>query len=480
MKPSKNLVVFFFLLIFCFSISGFSPVLADAGDVDIRGIWKGALSIQGMELTVVVHIAVDSAGALTATMDSPDQGATGIPVSGIRFEGDSLHLEVASVNGTYEAKFLADSLAFDGIWSQGGFELPLKLKKVDKLPERKRPQNPEKPYPYDDEEVAYRNENAAIELAGTLTTPRGDGPFPAVIIISGSGAQDRDGTVFSHKPYLVLADYLTRRGIAVLRVDDRGVGGSGGKTSQSTSQDFAGDVLAGINFLKTHPKITSSNIGLIGHSEGGIVAPMVAAKSKDVAFIVLMAGTGLTGEEILYKQAALIFKANGATEQAIAENRAQQEKLFAILKSEKDDSLAARKLKAVIEKSFENMTEEQREQAGNIEKMVDMQVAQINNPWFRFFLIYDPKTALRNVTCPVLAINGSKDLQVPPEENLQAIEQALRAGGNTNVTIKELPDLNHMFQTCMTGSPNEYSKIEETIAPAALQLIGDWILKISK
>ncbi len=480
MKPMKKNISFFLLLILCSTVSTFSTVLGHTEETDITGIWQGALSIQGMELRIVIHISADSTGALTATMDSPDQGATGIAVSAVKFNGDSLRLEVAVVRGFYEGKFLADSLQFDGNWSQSGFSLPLKLTKIEKLPEIKRPQMPEKPYPYDEEEVLYKNEKAGIDLAGTLTRPKADGPFPAVLLISGSGAQDRDETIFNHKPFLVLSDYLTRQGIAVLRVDDRGVGGSGGSVSQSTSEEFAGDVLRGVEFLKKQPKIDKKKIGLIGHSEGGIIAPMVASKSKDVAFIVLMAGTGLTGEEILYKQDALIFKANGANDEAIADNRAQQEQLFSILKKEKDDSLAAEKIKDVIKKSFEKLSDEERKQAGDIESLADGKAQQLLSPWFRFFIAYDPKPALKKVACPVLAINGSKDLQVPPKENLEAIEQALKAGGNKNVTIRELPELNHLFQTSATGSPTEYSKIEETIAPAALQLIGDWILKTSK
>ena len=480
MKLISKIGLFLFLLILFSGTTLSHTVVDDADDVDIKGIWQGALSIQGMELRIVIHLSNDSTGALTGTMDSPDQGATGIPISEVRFNGDSLRLEVEVARGVFKGKFLADSLLFDGTWSQGGFSLPLKLAKVDKLPEIKRPQTPEKPYPYDEEDVSYKNGKADIELAGTLTTPRGDGPFPVVLLISGSGAQDRDGAIFNHKPFLVISDYLTRQGIAVLRVDDRGVGGSGGNVSQSTSEDFAGDVLAGIEFLKTRPKIDKTKIGLIGHSEGGIIAPMAAAQSKDVAYIVLMAGTGLPGDKILYLQAALIAKTAGATDEAIAENRAQQEQLFAVLKTEKDDSVAAIKLKEVIKKSIENLTEEQKKQAGDVESIADGQVKQINTPWFRFFLTYDPKTALKKVTCPVLAINGSKDLQVPPKENLQAIEQTLKAAGNENVTIKELPDLNHLFQTSETGSPTEYSKIEETIAPVALQIIGDWILEICK
>jgi hypothetical protein len=267
----------------------------------------------------------------------------------------------------------------------------------------------------------------------------------------------------------VLADHLTRRGIAVLRVDDRGVGGSTGKVAESTSDDFAGDVLAGIEYLETRKEIDPKKIGLIGHSEGGLIAPIVASRSKDVAFIVLMAGPGLTGEEIIYLQSALIARANGAKDEMIAQNRLIQEKTFAVIKQEKDNSLAEKKL---LEINGATTEEQQKAAAPRIRPYL--------STWFRYFLTYDPIPFLKQVRCPVLAINGELDLQVPYKENLAAIEAALKAGNNKDHTAISLPGLNHLFQNCKTGSPDEYAKIEETIAPVALQAISDWILKHAK
>ncbi|MFZ5517435.1 MAG: alpha/beta hydrolase family protein [Candidatus Zhuqueibacterota bacterium] len=480
MKRFRVIIPTVFLLISLLATRGLSAATGAGETVDITGVWQGALKIQAMELRLVVHLSADSTGAWAATMDSPDQGAFGIPIDKVKFNGDSLRFDVAVVRGFYEGKFVADSLIFNGHWNQGGMSLPLKLTKVDKAPEIKRPQLPQKPYPYDEEEVSYRNETAAIQITGTLTSPRGDGPFPAVLLISGSGAQDRDESLFNHKPFLVLSDYLTRRGIAVLRVDDRGVGGTGGSVNQSTSEDFASDVLAGVQFLKNHPRIDKSKIGLIGHSEGGLIAPMAAARSGDVAFIVLMAGPGLTGEEILYLQAALISRASGQSEEAIEENRVQQEQLFTIMKSEPNDSLATIKIKDIVKKSFEKMTDEERKQAGDVEEIARGQAKRILTPWFRYFLTYDPRIVLGQVKCPVLAINGGKDLQVPPKENLTAIEKALKDAGNNRVTIREIPDLNHLFQTSTSGAPMDYGKIEETMAPAAMAIIGDWIVEVCR
>jgi len=340
-----------------------------------------------------------------------------------------------------------------------------------------RPQEPKKPYPYIERQVEYTNLKAGVKLVGTLTLPSDKGPFPAVLLITGSGPKDRNETVFGHRPFLVLADYLTRQGIAVLRVDDRGVGESTGDFSQATSEDFASDVLAGREYLKTRKEINPEQIGLIGHSEGGLIAPMVAVKSPDVAFIVLMAGTGLTGEEILYLQGALISRAMGVSEEDIAKNRQFNEKIFSLIKEEKDEKTIEEKLRQMFMADWAELNEEEKKAIGDPEVYLKAQLQSLLSPWLKFFLTYDPKPTLSKVKCPVLAINGEKDLQVPPKENLSAIEEALVAGGNKNFTVEELPGLNHLFQTAQTGVPSEYAKIEETISPIALKIIGDWILE---
>ncbi|MCG2820576.1 MAG: alpha/beta fold hydrolase, partial [Candidatus Atribacteria bacterium] len=388
-----------------------------------------------------------------------------------------LRLEVKSVGGIYEGKVSEDFLVIEGEWKQSGQTLPLTVKRVDKAVEILRPQEPKKPYPYIEEELVYENKEAGITLAGTLTLPPGKGPFPAVLLITGSGPQDRNETIFNHCPFLVLADYLTRQGVAVLRVDDRGVGKSTGDFSQATSEDFALDVLAGIEYLKTRKEINPKQIGLIGHSEGGLIAPMVAVKSPDVAFIVLMAGTGLTGEEILYLQSDLISKAMGVNEEEIAKSRQFNEKIFSVIKGEEDNEIAKERLRQMVMAYLAELSDEEKDWISDPEEYLKAQLQNLLSPWSRFFLTYDPKPTLSKVKCPVLAINGEKDFQVPPKENLSAIEEALKAGDNKNFTIKELPDLNHLFQTAQTGLPSEYAKIEETISPNALKLIGDWILE---
>lgn len=449
----------------------------DISEISIEGIWQGKLKIPGIELTIVFKISENPDGTLTATMDSPDQGATGIPVEEVIFIDNTLRLEVKSAGGVFEGKVSEDFLVIEGEWKQSGQTLPLTLKRVDKAVEILRPQVPKKPYPYIEKKVAYTNLKAGVKLVGILTLPSDKGVFPAVLLITGSGPQDRDETIYGHHPFLVLADYLTRQGIAVLRVDDRGVGESTGDFSQATSEDFASDVLAGAEYLKTCKEIDPKKIGLLGHSEGGLIAPIVAVKSLDVAFIVLMAGPGLTGEEILYLQGALISRAMGVSEEDIIKKRQFNEKIFSVLIEEEDSEIAEERLRQMFEEDWEKMSDEEKEQIGDSEVFLEAQLQNLLSPWLKFFLTYDPKPTLSKVKCPVLAINGEKDLQVPPKENLSAIEEILKAGGNQSYTIKELPGLNHLFQTAQTGLPAEYVKIEETISPVALKIVGDWILE---
>ena len=440
----------------------------------VEGIWVGKLDFGGQSLRIVLHVSKKPDGMLTGTLDSPDQGASGIPASVVTFKTGVLHFEISSLGASFEGKSGATGTEIAGTFKQGGASLPLTLTHTEKALEGpRRPQTPQRPYPYLDEDITFPSTAAGVKLAGTLTLPKGSGPFPSVVLISGSGPNARNEEVAGHKLFLVLADYLTRRGIAVLRYDKRGIGQSTGSYALATTIDFTDDALAGVAFLKTRKEIDPTKIGLIGHSEGGLIAPLAATRSKDVAYIVLMAGPGMTGEQILYRQGALIAKASGAPETAVAVNRARQEKIFALLKENSDPAELERKLKAEIATEVNALPEAQRKTIGST---LEAQNKMVLSPWFRYFVTYDPVPTLMKVTCPVLALNGSHDLQVPPKEDLAAIEAALKAGGNTDYTVKELPELNHLFQTSKTGSPAEYSQIEETLSPVALQTMGDWIL----
>ena len=439
-------------------------------------VWEGKLSVgAGLSLRIVVHVGKTSEGKLTAKMDSPDQGARGLKVDTITLDKTTLSFEMKALLGRYEGKLNAEGTEAAGTWTQASNSLPLTLKKTDKATELRRPQTPKSPFPYRVVEVSYQNKTGGVTLAGTLTEPEGPGPFPALILISGSGAQDRDETIFEHKPFLVLADALTRRGVAVLRLDDRGVGGSTGSTSASTSDDFAGDVLAGIAFLKARSEIDRTRLGLMGHSEGGIIAPMVAARSPDVAFIVLMAGTGLPGEEILYLQGQAILKAMGADEKALKQQLDLQKRLFEVVKTEKDEKKAETTMRDMVKAAIESLPEDQRKALGKADGLIAAQLKVVRSPWFRYFLTYDPRPTLAKIHCPVLALIGEKDRQVPARENLSQIESTLKTAGNNRVTVKELPGLNHLFQKCKTGAPSEYAEIEQTLDPSALAVIADWI-----
>jgi pimeloyl-ACP methyl ester carboxylesterase len=380
-------------------------------------------------------------------------------------------VEIKSIGASYDGKLSSDGMQLNGTFTQGG-KLALNLKRIEKLADGaiKRPQTPLKPYPYDESEVTYQNQQDKVTLAATLTIPNGAGPFPAVVLITGSGAQNRDEALLGHQPFLVLSDYLTRRGIAVLRADDRGVGGTSKGAEGDTSENYAGDALAGVQFLKTRKEINPKQIGLVGHSEGGMIAPMAAIRSIDVAFIVLMAGPGIVGDKLLVMQNGLIAAAECDNE--VKKSMSQVAALFEMVKNEKDP--AAAKLK--LQETRRKMEDDARKQLEAQLNSAGPRLSEIFTPWYRFFLNYDPRPTLMKVRVPVLAMNGDKDTQVPAKEDLEGIEQALKDGGNGDFKILMLPKLNHLFQTSVTGSPSEYAQIEETIAPVVLQTIGDWIV----
>jgi uncharacterized protein len=348
----------------------------------------------------------------------------------------------------------------------------------------RRSQEPQPPYPYYEEEVVFQNEKDGVRLAGTLSLPFSKGPFPAVVLSTGSGPQDRDETIFGHKPFRVLAHHLTRLGMAVLRADDRGVGKSTGNFSEATSEDFAFDALAGVEYLKTRKEIAQGEIGLLGHCEGGLIASIAAARSSDVAFVVMMAGPGLKGDQVVVGPGGVELEDVWMSAEVIAQNRAVQERIFAIIKQEKDRDVAETRIRKEAE-IFRDIAsrikaeapESKRKTAETVAAAIEGQLPLFLSPWFRFYLMYDPRTALMNVKCPVLAVNGEKDIQIPAKENLDVIRHALEAGGNKDYTVLMLPNLNHLFQTARTGAISEYEQIEETISPVALDTVSDWILK---
>jgi uncharacterized protein len=443
---------------------------------DLAGIWLGMLDTGAIELRLLARIVKTGDGSYSGAFDSVDQGAAGLKIESCQVEGDAVRLELKRPPAVFAGKFNQSRSELEGEWRQAGGAVPLTLHRQREEPQLGRPQDPQKPYPYNEQEVTFRNEEAGLKFTGTLTTPRAQGPHPAVVLLTGSGAQDRDEAIMGHRPFLVLADYLTRQGIAVLRFDDRGVGGSEGSVTSATTRDFAGDALAALAFLKSRPEIDPKRIGLLGHSEGALVGPLAAVESPDVAFLVLLAAPGLTGEQIIYLQSEALIRAMGGEEEAIAANRELQQRMFTIVKEEPDDAKARDRLQALQKEMLQRMTPEQRKAAGlSEESPIGEQAEMLLTPWFRFFLTYDPVPTLAKVKVPVLVIIGNNDLQVPPAENLPPIEQALRKGGNTDFRVMRPERLNHLLQTSETGLPLEYARIAETIAPSALQSIAGWI-----
>lgn len=442
----------------------------------LPGSWLGTIKTGAVELRIVFNLSIAGKDSLIATLDSPDQGAKNIKLGKVTLTGESIKISAPALMGEYNGTVRSDS-TIDGIWTQGGNSMPLNLNKLKVAFSVNRPQEPKPPFPYTTQEVTFSNNKFKINLAGTLTMPAGNGPFKAVIMITGSGAQNRNEELMGHKPFLVIADYLSRNGIAVLRFDDRGVGGSQGKYSEATSADLATDAEAAFDYLKTNPKINNKEIGLIGHSEGGLIAPIIASSNHDIGFIVSLAGPGVTGQQIIIRQQQDIGKLSGEKESSIRESTEINKKLYAVLRKENDNNKAEVKILAI----YREILAKKKTPREDIDKDVNqlkLRFGANSYTWFRYFITTDPAVFWKKVECPVLALNGEKDLQVAAHENLPAIEKALKSGGNKAFRTVNLPGLNHLFQHCSTGLPSEYGKIEETFSPEALKIISDWILAL--
>jgi pimeloyl-ACP methyl ester carboxylesterase len=444
------------------------------------GIWQGTVKHNKLG-PVEFYFSIEKKDANTymAKVDIPAQQARNVPVNEVRYVPPDLVLDISSYGIVFEGKMAADFSSMAGQLKVGEEILPLELRRTEGVPEARRPQDPPKPYPYEEAEVFFLNNEAHINLSGTLTLPSGPGPFPAVVLISGSGPHDRDETLAGHRPFLVISDYLTRHGIAVLRYDDRGVMKSQGDFHKATTVDFATDAQAAWEFLNHQSRIDGKNIGLIGHSEGGIIGTMVAAQNGKVAFLVLLAGTGIPGERLALMQSQEISRSRGAGEEAIRKETRMNEKLFQVFKTQEKAQLAEMEMRRIITDSLAQMSDSEKKELNVSEQSLlqDMKGYLADYPWARFFFGFDPAVDLQKVHCPVLALIGDKDTQVPADVNLAAIGSALNKAGNKNSEIRKLPGLNHLFQTAQTGHPQEYGKIEETISPAVLQMVGDWILR---
>ncbi len=453
-------------------------MVCTAAAQSVTGRWVGKLQVPGGQLTLVFRIQESESGKLSAFLDSPDQGAYDIPCDSVVYSAPHLKVIMGAIGGQYEATLEDNSLR--GQFIQGGASSPLVLTpSAEEDRSTLHPQEPKKPYPYLAEEVRFVNPTDGDTLAGTLTMPTTPGPHRAVVMITGSGPQSRDEPVMNHRPFLVWADALTRLGIAVLRYDDRGVGASTGNFNEARTADLARDVEAAVDYLRSRKEIDNQRIGLIGHSEGGMIAPIVAvSRPKDVSFIVLLAAPGLRGDSILVMQNEIISR-RSHTPDSIREATVQLNRsLFALLVPPTTDEEALRQsLAEVLRGAFFDgplappMPHEQ------IELAINQEMEMLTAPWMRDFLRYDPAPMLSRVQCPVLAVQGSEDVQVPAAANLPIVEKALTLHGNKEVTVKEFPGLNHMLQHCQTCLPDEYGEIRETVSPEVLQFVGEWIMK---
>lgn len=432
-----------------------------------EGLWQSALLTHGMRLRFQLHVSHDSDGELIAALDSLDQSVIGLPAVHVTQKESSFHFEIPAMAAVFDGTLNAATNAISGTWLQSGTSAPIEFKRSDQPLELRRPQNPVKPYPYREEEVSFSNAAAGVTLAGTLTLPKGPGPFAAAVLIAGSGPNDRDESLENHKPFLVLSDYLTRRGMAVLRYDKRGIGKSTGSADAATTIDLAGDAAAAVAYLKTRKEIDPERIGLIGHSEGAIIAPYLASRSKDIAWVVLLAAPATKGQDTLLNQSELIARASGLSDSQVLASLNFNRNTYDMVREEKNPGILIDRIKDFVKTSGLD---------GVLPPSVlEPQLRMLTSPWFRFFLDYDPVPSLQNTKCPVLALYGQKDLQVPPKSNLPLLQKALSDADNTQANIRQLAELNHLFQHAYSGLPVEYGAIEETFAPEALEIIGDWL-----
>jgi hypothetical protein len=450
-----------------------APEAAPVTEPALAGQWQGKITLPGAGLEIIVALAQQD-GAWSGTIDVPAQGAAGIPLHDITVAGDAVRFEMLS--GAQLAVFDGQAQpdgSIRGAFTQSGFEGTFELT---------RPSEPTaaETLPYGEEEITFQSGD--VTLAGTLTLPEGDGPFPALILLSGSGQQDRDealSIVPGYRPFAEIADALTRQGVAVLRYDDRGVGGSTGDPTLATSADFADDAEAALRYLQERPDIDAKQIGMLGHSEGGILAAMVAARNPDVAFVVSMAGTAVDGYETIVKQVERLSLASGAS-QAEAEAAVQQQRAVLDLAVAQDWAALEALLNQIAQEQVAALPDAQKAALGDVDALVRQQVAgqlQIfQSPWYQFFLGYDPAEDLAQVSAPVLGIFGGNDTQVDAEQNSTALQAALERAGNTDVTIQMLPTANHLFQDAATGGVDEYAALPPQLMPEFLEAISQWLL----
>jgi pimeloyl-ACP methyl ester carboxylesterase len=460
---------------------------------NITGTWQGNLNIQGNPLPIVFHIAKDGSNKLIASFDSPSQHAFNLPCSEVIIKDDSIILKMAVLNGKYAGLLSKDKKEIAGLWYQGPGSLPLLVNKTSEtasVKEQKRPQTPKPPFPYHSEDVEYSNADKSIRFGATLTYPEMDSTspnaktpsYPAIILITGSGQQDRDETLFGHKPFAVIADYLTKQGFAVLRIDDRGIGKTTGVFDTSTTRDFAIDVEAAIDFLEKQPLVNKEKIGLIGHSEGGMIATMVADERKEIKFIVLLAGPGIPIIDLMQQQIEAVTVSEGKLPEEAKANGYLMHTVWEEVNKNEDSATTVKNVRAKIDvwaKTLDTATLAKMKGMNTaiINSQISQAIVALRSKWYKYFISFNPQPYLQKLDCKVLAMNGSKDVQVIATSNLAGIKSSLQKSGSPKYDTIEIPGLNHLFQTCIRCSPSEYNDLEESFSPKALEIMGSWLKK---
>lgn len=442
------------------------------------GIWLGKVNA-GVEARVIFTISIDATKKLKAVMELPDQGIKGIASSDLVVTDDSIYIHMKEFNGNYAGR-LSDDSTINGYWKQG-FNTALQLKKVEKVPVIQRAQTPVGPFPYKTDDVIYTNKDKSIRYGATISIPKGKGPFPAVILITGSGQQNRDEELAGHKPFAVVADHLTRKGFIVLRADDRGMGETTGDVYNATSLDFSEDVTVGIEYLKTRKETDQRRIALIGHSEGGMIAQILASQRSDIAAIVLLAGPGKTGMDVLIEQNRATLTGLGMQADYVSAYIELYTSLVTFAKKQSSTEEMKAGVSAIVEnwlqKTPKNIalitTGIMNETSKTI--FIDKFTASLSIPWMRYFLNYDPAEFITKISCPVFALNGSRDVQVIAKSNLAGIEESLKKSKTKVYNIREYEGLNHLFQKCKTCTVMEYTSLEETISVEVLEDIASWL-----
>ncbi|REA62007.1 alpha/beta hydrolase [Dyadobacter luteus] len=441
---------------------------------NLTGSWAGNLKVPNGQINIIFNISKE-ANSYEVSMDIPVQNVKGMKANSAVLEGNKMTVNFEMIKSVYVGELKSDS-TITGEWQQSGFKFPLDFaKQIMANAGPVRPQTPKAPFPYTEKKVRFENTKAEVTLGGTLTIPEGNGTFPAVVLVSGSGQQNRDSELFGHKPFAVIADYLSRNGIIVLRYDDRGVGTSTGDFAKATTHDFAEDAAAALKYIRKHDKVSHSRVGLIGHSEGGLIGPIVASGEDRPDFLVFLAAPGMEIDELMLEQGRLINAAAGMSADMIKYQIESNAKAFALIKSGPVSDSVSKKIE---DNYFELIKIQTKGVMGDeaARKQAQQITRQFTSPWFVAFMNFKPKDYLAKITGPVLALNGSKDLQVPAKQNLEGIREILGKNKKVELTARELPGLNHLFQTANTGSVSEYGEIEETFSPAALKIISDWIL----